>query len=408
MNSAENQTIKPALRVLTDARAYWQDAFDSYHDPQRFLRHVEAMIQCLRNATWRLQAVKSRFPDFEDWYSPWQEKMRANPRLTWLNDARIDITKKTGLISESYAAVSVIDSYLNAPLHIIRLPVDLSTSELVRQTVDKLPPEDRQYKTLEIRRRWISPDFPSDELLSLLGECLTYLVDLIKDAEAVLVAGANHGSSTSQSLDDLSALDVDPSEILLLVTADSLTEIRHATFPVKENIPIEVLKEKYGFDYESLKTPLDPFEKAIFFHNQAMQVFRTDGFHAGMFLLFGGQDKGEIMMFAPEDKRAKFLLARRLADTVKSKNYDLVILICESWFVQAPDDLSGYVEVEQIEGRRESLGTWMESCNGERIAYACEIIRTNGQATLGELMTITAPSMLLEPTRRVWNARRKS
>lgn len=407
MTASDDQTISPAVRVLVDAREHWHEAFNSYHDPQRFFRFVEAMIQCLRNATWRLQAVKNRFANFDDWYQPWQETMGANPKLRWLNDARIDITKKTGLISESYAAVSVIESFLESPIYILRLPADLSTSELVNQTVDQLPQEDRQYKAIEIRRRWISPDFPTEELLTVLSECLTHLFEVLQDAERVLLNYSDEEGLQSQTLSAFFELKADPSEIPLLINADSLAEIRHATYPVKSDIPISVLKEKYGTNYED-RPPEDPREKARFLHHEARRVFKTDGFHAGMFILSGGDGEGEIMMFAPADKREKFLIARRLADVVKANQYDLVVLISESWMVSLPENPGAYVEVEPMEGKREILGTWMESREGDRIAFASEILRDGDSISLGEVMTLTAPSNVFEPVRHVWGAARSS
>jgi len=354
------------------------------------------MIQCLRNATWRLQAVKGHFPQFDEWYEPWQNRMRDEPRLSWLNDARIEITKRTGLISESYAAVSVIDSYLHAPVTIFQFPVELSTSELVELAVESLPLENREYKTIEIRRRWISPDFPDEELLMILSKCLVFLRDIVTDAMRELL----HLRESVWDFD--SALEVDPSEIPRLVLADSLSEVERVEYSMKRDVSRHDLEERYGVNYDTLKKPSDLVSKAKFYHDQARMVFMVDGFHVGMFIMTRGEGEGEIMMFAPEDKRDKFLFARQVADKVLEKRYDMVVLQSESWLAALPENPSEYVEVSEIVDRREVLGTWLESSDGTRIAYMSGILRDGDTISLADAIELKAPSTLFEPIRRSW------
>ncbi len=54
---------------------------------------MQGAIQSLRSVTFVLQSVKSMIQGFESWYEGWQEKMRADPILTWAKNARNKIEK---------------------------------------------------------------------------------------------------------------------------------------------------------------------------------------------------------------------------------------------------------------------------------------------------------------------------
>lgn len=81
-------SIEPAFRRLFDAQTQWHSAMESYFDPNKFRISVNACIQELRNVTFVLQNNKQGIENFDDWYNPWQDKMRKNQSLKWLVSAR--------------------------------------------------------------------------------------------------------------------------------------------------------------------------------------------------------------------------------------------------------------------------------------------------------------------------------
>ena len=83
----------------------------TYHNPVSFLAQVDALIQALRNFTWTIQANKANVKDFEAWYEPWQQRMKKQPYLRWLNDARVDIVHKDTLTAKSRATLELNSDY---------------------------------------------------------------------------------------------------------------------------------------------------------------------------------------------------------------------------------------------------------------------------------------------------------
>ena len=79
-----NEAIKPAFKRLFDAQSHWHSAHKSYFDPSSFRIAVNSCIQELRNVTFVLQNNKRDIDEFDAWYEPWQEKMRANKSLHWI------------------------------------------------------------------------------------------------------------------------------------------------------------------------------------------------------------------------------------------------------------------------------------------------------------------------------------
>lgn len=55
---------------------------------------MNVTIQSLRNLTFALQVEKEKIIDFEEWYVIWQNRMKKDPVMTWLNNARVTIVHK--------------------------------------------------------------------------------------------------------------------------------------------------------------------------------------------------------------------------------------------------------------------------------------------------------------------------
>jgi hypothetical protein len=73
-----HESIKPASKRLFDAQTHWHNANKEYFNPSTFSLHMNSCIQELRNVTFLLQSNKRGIEGFDEWYEPWQERMRAN------------------------------------------------------------------------------------------------------------------------------------------------------------------------------------------------------------------------------------------------------------------------------------------------------------------------------------------
>src|SRR5215470_19431517 len=81
-------------RRLVECHVLWHQALSQYQQPVHFQANLNATIQALRNITFVTQSEKHAFKDFDSWYAPWQERMKAEPRLRWLRDARNTVVKQ--------------------------------------------------------------------------------------------------------------------------------------------------------------------------------------------------------------------------------------------------------------------------------------------------------------------------
>lgn len=109
------ETTAGVTEAVREADHFWHECVATYNDPERFRMNLNALIQAIRNVTFRIQAGKNSVVDFDTWYSPWQEFLRRQPLMRWLNDARIAVVKQAGLETHSTAQVTLISSYRETP-----------------------------------------------------------------------------------------------------------------------------------------------------------------------------------------------------------------------------------------------------------------------------------------------------
>lgn len=402
MNSSPDEILRPVARVLKDARVHRHDALVSYHDPETFLRSVESLVQDLRNVTFRLQSVKSKIDGFDAWYGPRQNQMREDEVLRWLNDARLEIVKKTGLLSSSFARVSVIGSYLEAPTYVTQLPVELSTEELVGQTISALPPTILQHLTLEIRRRWEAPSLPGLELLFALAHCYVSLYELIEAVASELLGEDRPVAGLFMSGDDWDELLVDASERFIQVKADTGEQIEVAAREIDEKPDLETASSHYGIDLASTTFPLDPMDRAKASHERARAIFNVDGYHVLLAILSDSGGRQQIIALEMNDKRDKFLAMRQIAEKAVEGDFDLVVVTGESWLAPVEEMPNAYIELSEVEDKKEALTTWAESKDGRSIGLASMISRNEHGVTLDQAIVVNSPVALLDPFRRAW------
>lgn len=85
--------VQSHKRIL-EAHRLWHQAFNCYFDPEGFRTNINATIQALRNVTFALQNEKHKIPDFGTWYAEWQTRLKDDPMMRWLCDARTEIVHK--------------------------------------------------------------------------------------------------------------------------------------------------------------------------------------------------------------------------------------------------------------------------------------------------------------------------
>ncbi|NLD48310.1 MAG: hypothetical protein GX660_14140, partial [Clostridiaceae bacterium] len=113
MSDIDNARVRCLIcnthKRLTEAHRLWHQAFENYFNPEGFRVNLNATIQALRNLTFALQSEKTVIPNFDDWYLNWQEKMKHDNILKWLNDSRVTIVHQRDLETKSVARVAIFN-----------------------------------------------------------------------------------------------------------------------------------------------------------------------------------------------------------------------------------------------------------------------------------------------------------
>jgi hypothetical protein len=176
-------------RRIEDAHQLWHRAEAEYFDPENFRMFAQNTIQTLRTVTWRLQNHKALFNDFDAWYNPWQEKLRADPLMKWLHDARTTIEHRGDLEFHSFVRAEVLASYLESEVPRMEVPARLfaGPAELLK-TIPKEALENHVLKNgmLRIQRRWVENNLPDHELLDALAIAYGKIKEIVHDAHREL------------------------------------------------------------------------------------------------------------------------------------------------------------------------------------------------------------------------------
>lgn len=401
-------SLGPAAAAFEDAHQLWHEAADAYHDPEEFRRRAEALIQATRNVTWRLQAAKDQLVRFEDWYPDWQELMKADDSLRWLNDARIDVVKRGGLRAGSFAIVRIIDSYLEPEKQLLRLPASTPTTDLVTQAQRKIPTEYRPHIAIEVSRRWV-PEGRPEELLWLIAHCLHVLEALLVYARVVIEEGIPE-EPPKDFLDLVphpECMLFDPSWVPLLFEADTGEEF-DLRFASNGFDPARAEESAKRYKSAQPVDATDPIKRAGQLHDLARTIFKRDGYYAPMVELRGPKpDDVAVFSMLPIDKRFKFMMWHVLGRSVRLNGYTAVIATTEVWMAPQPDIVQPYHDVEQSPGRREALVTWVDTQAGEARMIVSPIVRHLGKPFLksAQVESRRTEDGFLTPIQRAWAVR---
>lgn len=411
----EHEWLTPAAESFEDAHQHWHDAADAYHDPPRFRRTVDALIQAARNVTFRLQAAKAEGPESFEWYEgdhedSWQAFMRSVPEMVWLRDARTEVTKRKGLSRTSFAIVSLVEGYLEPTDTLLKLPADLPTPSLVERAVAGIPAEFRPHQAVEVVRRWEVTDFSGEELLGVLRHCLHILDGLL-----LYAAEVSGGRSPEIPSEFVRTVEVPrcmiptPDLVALTFEADTLDQV---AFGLRKEEATEegweAAVKRYGG-----KKKLDAIESDTFegfarrIHEGSRIAFKKDGAVLPFaFLRSGGGDWTPFGTLA-EGKRDKYMMWRNLGILTLINGYDAVVHTGEMWFAPSPKDPTPYLDVSTQPGVKEILATIYEERDGTQGVIASRIHRLGPVAVLGKPgMEFDVKEMVfLEPIRRAWNMR---
>jgi hypothetical protein len=411
-----DDALKPAFRRLFDAKTHWHKAVESYFDPNDFRVAINSCIQELRNVTFVLQSNKRDIPEFDSWYGPWQQKMRANPALRWLIDARNYIVKQGDLELFSKLRIEVIGSYLADEIAIFEenYNPNLTNKEIYAKTISMgLRSEVFENSYVKIQRRWIDKSYPDHEVLELLGECWSAVNELLLDAPSVVTA--EEQKLAKPKLPPCMHEHLQMRVILMKVCKETLVPavISSETVSIDDE-KRETLQELYGdtplflarkegsnLSLKSLK------EQCQFFLEQAKAVLRKDGYHIHLAIIFVQKKLAKMIEIRNEDRADKYLTTLDLASKMVRIGADAVIIVSEAW--NAPFDPSNpYRGAAESPERQEVIMLFGATNLGESYCFTVPFFRRNADISFGEQTITDAKNMnALHPILTMWEQRKK-
>jgi hypothetical protein len=348
--------LESAHTRLRQAHDLWHRLVIAYPDPDEFVLQLNQLIVTLRQVTFMLQKQKAQIEDFETWYGDWQERLRADPIMKWLHDARTHVEKLGDLDLASTAHVELIASWMPGPIANLEVSPLADPKELAVQVRDDfadLPDQIKKEGLLRVERRWVSKDFPDHELTDICAYGYGVMATMVAEAHEHLgvqmrTFGGETHSGRHVRVDHLGG------RLPCMVITD---EERTAHIHLGKGELMELASREVAFDPKKdeawgreraaamtldpsvmkVTEGMDPLDYGAQMMSLARRTLAHDGFHRPTAFLFN-RDLVPITLlgFEFEDQAEKYISFRRLARTVEQLGAEVVIFIGEVWTAEVP------------------------------------------------------------------------
>jgi hypothetical protein len=408
--------LSPVDRRLQDAHQLWHRAEAAYFDPESFRLFTQNTIQTLRTVTWILQKQKHVFSDFDGWYGPWQERLRADPLMKWLHDARTKIEKQGDLEVHSYIRAEILASYLASETPRVDVPANLSATP--QQLFKGVPNEvlkNHVFKhgTLRIQRRWVENNLSDHELLDALAIAYGRVSEIVHDAHV------NLGLPSDGMIDETTGEKFDVSrlgfrmpcmiahearrELMISLKDGKRLSVEHKGLAPS---PEALERAKKLSDpnlyapmrnaYDNLETLSDDWFAMI------RRIFERDGYHNPMMFLFRGTQMLKFIPYEIEDRAQKYVIMRALAHEAARHGADAALLVNETWIAPA-DQVGSFQFPADMPSRLEALTMVLARKEGDLLHYQAMIRRENGKPVLEDTEVTRNPaSYAVAPLYEAW------
>lgn len=402
MTEAEHEYRCPLSAVdrrLGDVHRHWHEAERGYFDPDSFRVAIQTAIQTLRTVTFIVQSNKRLFRNFDPWYESWQDKLRADPLMRWMVDARNKIEKQGDLEAHSFVRAEIVASYyeegprMEVPAELFQSPAELISSiptDALRNHVFK-------DGILRIQRRWVENSLPDYELLDAVGIAYGRVAELVADAHRQLgleppstMVGDSDRTQGEKSrrgrLPCMIGHGDARSHNVWLATGQAMEFEQETVEFDREHA--ESVAGKYGLETKEMFPSTDPAPEATLNDLFAVgrKMFAVDGHHHTIAFLLNGARPVTMMSLAIQEHGEKYLVMRMLANEVIKYGADGVIIINEVW--SAPYDPSKpYRRAADAPEKSEFLSAILVTKTGDPVQLLALIKRAGDDVTLGETDT---------------------
>jgi len=374
---------------LLEVHRLWHQAADNYNDPDGFRTYLNATLQALRNVTFAIQSEKNNIPNFDEWYPQWQQRLKSDSVLKWVNDARVTVVHKSDLEIYSSASITI---HTNIPIANakVSVPPCLNSEEIISYILHKeipIPIVAPEF-VLTIERQWGVSELPGVELLQALAHAYSVLCLLVEEAHQ----STNSSLNSCRFVDNLYCYNgfsgsLDDIPVCMMVNK----EIRTANLSYPDGNIMSPVSEAVHFKPETTKKALkqyrvdkslrkrmeqstDIFSFATVLIDMSKKVLAKDKYHLLM-VFIKYKDRYEIRNLFPTTKTEKYILWKQVANEVRRIGSDGIIVIGEAWKVPEDEYRKKSVPPELHPSRREALTVSIATANGEYLEYTTEFSR---------------------------------
>lgn len=402
-------------RRLNDVHRHWHEAERGYFDPELFRIAIQTAIQTLRTVSFILQSNKRVFTNFDPWYETWQLKLRADPLMRWMVDARNKIEKQGDLKTHSFVRAEIIASYYEEGPR-IEVPADLFQS--AAELIDSIQNEELKKHILKdgilrIQRRWVENSLPDYELLEAVGIAYGKIAELVADAHRELgleppstmvddIGRTSGGESRGGRLPCMIGHGDARSHDIWLATGQAMKlEQKKVEIDLAET---EQAAKRYGLDPKEMfpSSALGPESILNDLFATARKMFTIDGHHITIAFLIKGAAMVSMAKLNFEEHGEKYLVMRKLANEVVKHGADAVIIIGEVWSARF-DASKPYRRAVDSPEKNEFLSATLVSKRGNPVQLHAQIIRDNTTVTLAETETFRDQAQIaFAPIYTIW------
>lgn len=242
--SKDDELLKNVEFNMSKLVSIFDNMASEYHNPTNFIANADALVQALRNFTFFLQSKKGDIPNFADWYTPWQELMKANPYMRFVVDMRNSIVKQGIDTAKSHALIMLYTDYSQT---LLEKRMDIySTTEEIKKEIAGLTKKQPALKHAsgDIHRLYIFNYAKKDDLevFDTLFYCTFFIQRLFEDFKTFIESG-----DIQKELPKIIAPWVDVSDFAITFRVEGGHNVSQSVITVKrDDNAIEEYKKRFG------------------------------------------------------------------------------------------------------------------------------------------------------------------
>jgi hypothetical protein len=386
-------------RRLDDVHRHWHSAERSYFEPQAFRVAIQTAIQTLRTVTFILQSNKHLFPEFDTWYAPWQEKLKADVLMRWMVDARNKIEKQGDLEAHSFVRAEIVASYLNnGPVMEVPAKLFEDPSFILKAIPKKSDLGDHimKFGTLRIQRRWVENSLPDYELLDAVSIAYGKIAELVHDAHRAI------GRDPPTTINAETGEQYEPGRGGRMPCMIGHGDARTINISLSSGQRFEIASQPVLFDEKDARESTKRYDLkpeqiwdtsgdqetvlSSLFH-PARVMTEKDGGHVTMIVLLRDNEPVRFGKLEFPDHGAKYVVMRQIAHDVAKLAANGLILIGEAWRAKA-DPSKPYMRAVDAPDRDEVLHAVLVRREGDPVELVANFQRHGDQVKLGDTQII--------------------